>query len=77
MYFHISILPLLKMIEEKTQTHHMSDCTVRGLFCMDKITHVTHLSSPQTQTQSLPYKKKKIYVVVTKNPTCNEINLLI
>lgn len=49
------------MIEEKTQTHHMSDCTVRGLFCMDEMTHVTHLSSPQTQTQkqSLPYKKKK------------------
>lgn len=47
------------MIEEKTQTHHMSDCTVRGLFCMAKITHVTHLSFPQTQTQPLAYKKKK------------------
>lgn len=68
------------MIEEKTQTHHMSDCTVRGLFCMAKITHVTHLSFPQTQTQPLAYQKKKkkmVNVVATKNPTYNEIYLLI
>lgn len=65
------------MIEEKTQTHHMSDCTVRGLFCMAKITHVTHLSFPQTQTQPLAYKKKMVNVVATKNPTYNEIYLLI
>ena len=67
------------MIEEKTQTHHVSDCTVRELFCMDKITHVKHLSFPKTQTQPLAYKKKKkmVNVVATKNPACNEIYLLI
>ena len=47
---------------------------------MAKITHVTHLSFPQTQTQPLAYQKKKkkmVNVVATKNPTYNEIYLLI
>ena len=66
------------MIEEKTQTHHMSDCTVRGLFCMAKNNscHTLVIPSNTNTATSLP-KKKMVNVVATKNPTYNEIYLLI